>query len=362
MSNDTEVVAPEKMPEQRRKQVSQSDVPSYSLTEALRVPQAIVDNYAKQPTSPLDIAKALNMSPTSGGFRMLVGASAAYGLTAGSAWASAISLEDIGARAIAPMLEGDDISARREAVLKPRVYREFLTKYNNAKLPPENIALNVLEQLGVPRTGCLRALRQMLEDVRALGLLDEIKDQQYVRLSPARTSPTIPPADPLDTPQDESAIHQVGLDGPVGRDAKRIKRVFVTHGSNKDIVTQIKELLTFGNYDPVVSVETETLAKPVPEKVLQEMRSCQAGIVHVGTELRVIDQGGEEHVMLNPNVLIEIGAAMALYEGRFILLVEKGVEVPSNLQGLYQVRYEGESLDYEATMKLLKAFNEFTKE
>ena len=76
-------------------------------------------------------------------------------------------------------------------------------------------------------------------------------------------------------------------------------------------------------------------------------------------ELKLLDQGGEEHRILNPNVLIEIGASLALYGGRFILLVEKGVTLPSNLQGLYEVRYEGNALDYAATMKLLKAFNEF---
>jgi len=41
------------------------------------------------------------------------------------------------------------------------------------------------------------------------------------------------------------------------------------------------------------------------------------------------------------------------------LLVERGVELPSNLHGLYEVKYEGEQLDHEATMKLLEAFNDF---
>jgi hypothetical protein len=50
---------------------------------------------------------------------------------------------------------------------------------------------------------------------------------------------------------------------------------------------------------------------------------------------------------------------MALYGGNFILLVQKGVHLPSNLQGLYRCEYEGETLDYDATMKLLKAFNQF---
>ena len=58
---------------------------------------------------------------------------------------------------------------------------------------------------------------------------------------------------------------------------------------------------------------------------------------------------------VNENVLIEIGAAMALYGRRFILLVHDGVKLPSNLQGLYEVRYAADMMDAAATMKLLKA-------
>ncbi|HEX9771500.1 MAG TPA: TIR domain-containing protein, partial [Kiloniellales bacterium] len=57
----------------------------------------------------------------------------------------------------------------------------------------------------------------------------------------------------------------------------------------------------------------------------------------------------------NPNVLIEIGAAMAFYGRRFILLVREGVKLPSNLQGLYEVRYAGDTLDAASTIKLLEA-------
>ena len=40
------------------------------------------------------------------------------------------------------------------------------------------------------------------------------------------------------------------------------------------------------------------------------------------------------------------------------LLVREGVDLPSNLQGLYQVRYSGERLDGDATIKLLKAIKD----
>jgi len=57
-------------------------------------------------------------------------------------------------------------------------------------------------------------------------------------------------------------------------------------------------------------------------------------------------------------VLIEIGAAMALFGRRFILLVREGVKLPSNLQGLFEVRYTGDTLDGDATIKLLEAIND----
>lgn len=136
-------------------------------------------------------------------------------------------------------------------------------------------------------------------------------------------------------------------------------RVFITHGRNRKILDQVKEIVGYGKFEPVVAQEHETAAKPVPEKVMDDMRSCQAAVIHVSSEGILKDKEGKEHAQLNGNVLIEIGAAMALYGKQFILLVEDGVKLPSNLQGLYECRYQGNELSGEATMKLLKAFNAF---
>ncbi len=91
---------------------------------------------------------------------------------------------------------------------------------------------------------------------------------------------------------------------------------------------------------------------------MNDMRSCGAAIIHVDAELKLIDSEAKEHIVLNPNVLMEIGAAIALYGRRFILLVKEGVKLPSNLQGLFEVRYTGERLDGDATIKLLEGIND----
>lgn len=146
---------------------------------------------------------------------------------------------------------------------------------------------------------------------------------------------------------------------PVAPKPTAIQRVFITHGKNKKVLEQIKEIVSFGNFIPVVAQERESAAKPVPDKVMDEMRSCQAAVIHVSAEGAYTDAGGKEHPHINENVLIEIGAAMALYRANFILVVEDGLRLPSNLSGLYECRYVGDELNNAATMKLLKAFNEF---
>ena len=98
-----------------RKYLSQTDVPSSSLEKALSVAQAIRDNYGYKPSTPIQVASAMNVLPSSSAFRMLCGASIAYGLTKGGCYADQISIETLGMRIVRPTTEDDDLTAKREA-------------------------------------------------------------------------------------------------------------------------------------------------------------------------------------------------------------------------------------------------------
>ncbi len=358
----------------KRVRVSQSDVPAYSLDDALRVVNAISNEYGKQPTRPVDVATALQMLPTAGPFKMLTGAAVAYGITDGGAQAEMIDLTDLGRRIVAPTEEGDDLAARREALLRPRVVREFLQKYDGSPLPSHAIALNVLESLGVPRERAAKTHDLIVSSAEKLGLLNDINGRKVVNLralggARLRVVPQLDEeADDLEADELDTATSQLAPREPKGDPAApgdvqvekaQNRRVFISHGSNRKVVDQLRELLSFGDFEPVVSVDKESTAKPVPKKVMDDMRSCGAGIIHVGTEKTITDTEGNEHVVLNENMLIEIGAAMALWGDNYILLVEEGTKLPSNLQGLYEARYQGTALDHDATMKLLRTFKEF---
>jgi predicted nucleotide-binding protein len=334
-----------------------------SLEEAERVPRALADEYAGSPASPLDLARALRMQPNGGSFRMLVGASAGYQLTEGSAWADSIALTTIGKRITRPTEEGEDVLARREALMKPKIARDFLTKYKDGKVPREDIAYNLLEGMGVPPQETKRVFGQIVADARRLGYLTNINGVEYVQLSRPTTAssltrPVESPA-PVDEPQvDPADDADVPTLTPVASTPVRsqeLKRVYISHGTNRGFVEVLKDFLGIVDVEARVSVERHTSAIPVPEKIIEDMRSCDAAIVHVEAEKTLKDDEGNEHVTLNENVLIEIGAAMAMYGKRYVLLVREGVKLPSDLQGLAQIRYAGDKLDASEAVKLLKA-------
>ncbi len=360
----------------KRVYFSQADFPQTTLQEAQKIASAIVDNFAAKDGSPPDIALSINISPTSSGWRMITGSSAAYDLTEGGFSANRIKLKPLGKKLVAPEPgeEGADIAARREAILKPRISKEFFERYRRAKFPNDVIASNVLRSLGIPPDRVSAALAIIKANGRYAGIIRETPTGPFVNLdSPGVPAPTATPILPEhDLGEEESPLTDVSkvpaaspesTSGkpvtPTGGFDPKSNRVFISHGKHKSIVIQIKELLAFGHFDPVVSVERESTAIPVPEKVFEDMRSCSAGVIHVGAEGKYTDRDGKEQIKINDNVLIEIGAAMALYGKKVILLVERGVTLPSNLQGLYRCEFEGDRLEYDATMKLLKTFSQF---
>lgn len=357
----------------KRPYVKQTDVPAASLDDALRVPQAIFDHYAGKAATPMQLAKALDVAPKGSQLAVLTGAAIAFGLVEGGAQAASVSVTDLAKRIIRPTDEGTDVLAKREAVLRPRVFGDFLRQYDGNAFPRTDIAVNVLEDMGVPRDKAAEVLERIDASARSVGFLEEIKGKIYVALqgavSPAPPSPDqeqAPEAAEVLTPSSDRrvaasppAVQPKGAEftAAIADDLRR-RRVFITHGKNKDLVEPIRKLLEYGELEPIVSVDRQSVSKPVPEKVMDDMRGAGAAIIHVDADRTIVDKDGAEHVLLNPNVLIEIGAAMAFYGKRFILLVREGVKLPSNLQGLYEVRYSGDTLDAGATIKLLEAIKD----
>jgi hypothetical protein len=322
----------------KRNYVSQADIPSKGFDDTLRIPSAIFENYAGGPIRPLQLAQALDLTLSSSHFRMLCGSSIAYGLTEGGYNAPVIKVTDLAKRIFKPQEEGDDLKAKRECFIKPRVISEFMKKYNSNLIPKEAIALNVLETMGVPQDKTKEVFDTINFEGARLGLIKDIKGRTYIDLAGTDTPVLVATSGDDELPSDEN-IHsdvskqhfsagQILESSNILVDSLRKKRVYVSHGKDTSFVEPIKKLLRFGEMEAIVSVEKQSVSKPVPDKVMADMRGCGAAIIHVDAELKLMDKDAKEHLVLNPNVLIEIGAALALYSRRFILLVKRGITLP----------------------------------
>ncbi|MFH1749116.1 MAG: TIR domain-containing protein [Planctomycetota bacterium] len=352
----------------RRQRVSQSTIPIHSLREALTVAQAITDEFGGDPTTPHQVAMALEVSPTSSGWRSLSGAAVAYGLTSGGYGSEKISLTDLGRRCTAPTAEGDDVLARGEAALTPRVPREFFEKYHRNKFPSDTIAKNVLQQdFKVPADRAQDALTLLKEDGAFVGIVHQTKTGPFVSTDDLKPAPVTLASEPENAGRtDDQTIRADASDADtpevplVAKQPPTLDtafKVFITHGRNKKIVDQVKDVLDLYDIEYEIAVEEESLAIPVPEKVRSAMRRCAAGVMIVSAD----DENAAQSGTINNNVLIEIGAAFVLYDQRVVLLWDKRLKVPSNLQGLYRCEFEGDELTFSVGTKLAKAVKGFRR-
>ena len=355
--------------QKQKTRLSQSSCPLHSLEDAIKIPVAIKENFAGQPTDPLLLASACNYSPSSSTWRTLTGAAMAYGLTNGGYNSKEIALTSLGERIVAPIIEGDVDIAIREAALNPTILNFFFNQYNRNKFPREDIAKNVLQKQGIPHERLDSTYEIIRKNGSYTGMIQLISGAEYIRMEncirPEHEEKNIEEQDHVPLGNDElppELMEKMAISAPMTDVSDKpiknsIPRVFISHGKNKTIVGQLKELLSYGQLEPVVSVERETTAIPVPDKVFDDMRNSDAGIIHVDTE-EFQTENDFKYTKINENILIEIGAAIALYGKKVVLLCRTGVKLPSNLQGLYRCEYDGDQLDYKATMKLLKTMQE----
>jgi predicted nucleotide-binding protein len=345
-----------------------SDFPKHTVTEALRVARALADKNGGQPLPPTETAIAMGLSPGSSELRVLLSSSIKYGLTSGSYNSERVSLEEPGRNIIEPRSSEDERRALVSAALTPPTFRAIYDYFRGKKLPDETFFINTLvREFQVPREHGTKCVQVFTKNMEQAALIHATNTGKWLSTDTAGIAPatvTVPSNQLNGDAEDESPAEAPLTPAPelkaapAARGDKRLNRVFITHGKNTAFITPLKDLLSFGQLEAVVCTERESVAQPVPDKVMNDMRSCGAAIIHVEDEQKLVDAEAHPQIIVNSNVLIEIGAAMALYGRRFILLVKDGVQLPSNLQGLYEVRFSGEKLDGEVTIKLLRAINE----
>ncbi len=337
--------------------------PIFSLETSLMVARGIQDRNVGKPMNRILLAEAIGRKAGSSDYRDLLSSSYRYGLTEGTEKATDISLTTLGQQITKPRSDEERAKAVREAAMRPEVLRRIYEHYNNGKLPTGEFFYNVLERtFDVPREHVEDLATRVLEDGKFASVVRDVSGAPHVLLdvvSPSTPGQSLPTAIP---PEPEGQLQEALPAPAIQHKIAAVEAVFVAHGQNKKLLNQVKQIVDFGRFQAIVADERESTMIPVPEKVIGDMHRCQAGIIIVSADEKVKDETGEEIFKINENVLVEIGAATVLYKKKVILLWDRRIRVPSNLQGLYRCEFEGDSLDWDAGLKLQKALTEFREE
>lgn len=360
--------------EKTRKPRATTRYPKVSLVDALRLAESIRDNNAGQPYNRIDLAASIDLSPESSVLRTLITASTKYGLTEGSYAAERVGLTELGTRIVSPTSDEEKAAALLEALYRIDFYKDFFEQFRTHRLPRRDLLLNTLErEFSIPNADREQCYELLLKNARELSLLKDVKGTLYVRFDTVAVksgSESFVAGEDEENEGLEQEEHVseepvveklTSLPESEGRDSgaatAQKPRIFISHSKNKKILNQIKSNLEFGGFHYKVAIETETTAIPIPEKIFGMMRECNCAIVNVSADEQERREDGSYGI--NANVLVEIGAAFLAYNQRVILLVDKRLSMPSNLQGLYRCEYTGEELDSGAVTKLQKGLLQF---
>lgn len=343
-----------------RARVSQQDVPRHTLPEAVRVARVIEDHYGGLAVSPMDVATSMESTPSSSWFRMLTGAAIAYGLTEGAYNANRILLTPLGQRIVAPIEEEDDKTALKEALLRPRVIREFLTRYDRKKLPPPDIARNVLASLGVDKAATERTLQVILESSRHAGVLRVMKGSDWVDLQApsgqmmstfGRTREA--EEDPGDEVPDEGTV-VAGAPADIRQNEESTPRpIFIGHGKKRGPVEKLERILTSFKVPYRVAIEEPNRGRPIPTKVRDLIQSCGSAILVFTRDEHFVDADGQDIWRPSENLVYELGATSYQYADRVVVLMEKGLQFPSNFNSIGRIEFEEDSIEAK-TMEIMQ--------
>jgi hypothetical protein len=339
--------------------------PRNSLNTALRVPEIIWEENAGEPFSLFDIASKLGSTPTSGSFRDIITSSVRYGLTnegiSTKDFTKTISLTPLGKSIVAPTPDENVNSLKRKALETPEIFQKALNLLNAKIIPEATVFKNMLiRNFNMDKQDAESCHQVLMENINELGATENFQGKVYLRLDKVgaaeKTIVKLKESEPdedLETQKDTNIETH-----PAPPCQTKFPWVFISHSKNKKILDQIKQVLAFGTFKYEIAEDRETLAIPLSDKVFSLMRKCNCAIINISADEE--KKQGETYG-INENVLIEIGGSFLHYDKRVILVIDRKFKdvLPSILQGLTAIFYEGDALSWEDGMRLQKALTAF---
>src|SRR3989441_2263453 len=423
-TNDQPAVGKEKEKKAREKVPEEFPFPRNSLKEALAVPRAIEHDNAGKPYDTMLLAKqSLNTTPRSSSFEVLLTSSERYGLSVGSSRAKTISLTATGDAIVASSDETIRAANIRRALLTPKVFEEFFTRYDGKILPSEEILKVVLEQeFQLPEPDVYECYEVLMKNIADYDLLIAYGESRTVYLGKLMKQAGMPQPPVVErTVEQPPEVQPPGVQPPEvqppgvqppgvqppGVQPPEVQPPGVQHpvAEPKKAVEKwggLTDLL--GASSPPVPVATPPLepAKIDPKvprvfishcknkNILRQIKQMldQGKVDRVISEeketaatplsdrvsdlmwecncaiinISADDEKKEEETLeINENVIAEVWGAYLHYKKRVILVIDRRLKdkLPNSMQGLTAILYERNQISWTDGVRLQSALNEF---
>src|SRR6185437_4737598 len=247
-----------------------SEFPKHSLKIALRVAQALEDKNSGNPMPPTDVAIAIEKSPGSSDFRMLLSSSIKYGLTTGSFNQSKITLTELARDIVAPISDGSKNKALLKAAFAPPLFQSIFAAYKGKKVPDMQFFQNALvRDFGVSKDQAARCAAVFYENAEYLGLVRQATTGKWLASEPSVIErEELREADEVNTDEngnasqsgEESQRQSLGetRTAPTAKNA-----IFIGHGKNRTPLEQLEKFLTEYKIPNRVVVDEANKGRPI---------------------------------------------------------------------------------------------------
>jgi len=136
-------------------------------------------------------------------------------------------------------------------------------------------------------------------------------------------------------------------------------KAFIAHGGRSGILDKLREFVEALGIKPIIVELSASKGMSVDDKVNNYIKDADCGIV-LATKGGIIDTKSKKPIQ-HPrlNVIDELERLRAAFPEKTILLVERGVDLPSNISGLTYEPFVGQSMDraFSAIARELVSFS-----
>ena len=290
--------------------------PRHSVTKALRIPKAILEQNAGKACTPNEAAKYVGLGSAAGPFSVEISSASKYGFLE-RPQTGQIQITALAKKILRPQSPNDEVDGYREAVLQAPDISEVYQHYRGENLPDDEFLMNtVVETYKVPIDNFVEFKQVFMESLEAAQLV--VRHGDKIRIIDASN-------DESDLPAQSDRLKKLGKSANIdANDSCFVMQPFAS---------------PFGDY-------YEKIYKPAIEKTgLRPMRA-DADLFGTGKIMVQVWQGINDAKVLvaelttrNPNVFYELGLAHA--QSKPVVLVSAvEQDVPFDLQHIRVIYYD----------------------